>query len=196
MEEKLTLKYPVVVEGKYDKARVCAVVQTPVIALDGFGIFKNNEKKMLLKRLCAENGLIILTDSDRAGSFIRARLKDFLKGEMYNVYIPSVKGRERRKTHDSADGLLGVEGMSSSVLYELLLPFCGNGVLAGAGISKAEFFECGLSGAADSSARRKEVAAYLGLPQSLTSKALFEAINSFVPRDELKKALEKIDKCL
>ena len=51
MEEKLNLKYPVIVEGKYDKAKLSLVVSSPIITLDGFSIFKNEEKKALLKRL-------------------------------------------------------------------------------------------------------------------------------------------------
>ena len=50
MEEKLNLKYPVVVEGKYDKAKVSLVVSSAIIALDGFSIFNNKEKQTLLKR--------------------------------------------------------------------------------------------------------------------------------------------------
>ena len=49
MEEKLKLKYPVVVEGKYDKAKVSLIVSTPIISLDGFSVFNNSEKQMLLK---------------------------------------------------------------------------------------------------------------------------------------------------
>ena len=82
-----------------------------------------DEKKQLLKRISSDSDVIILTDSDRAGNFIRSRLKGLLSGKIYNVYAPSIKGKERRKAECSADGLLGVEGISSNVLRELLLPF-------------------------------------------------------------------------
>ena len=83
MEERLKLKYPVIVEGKYDKAKVCLAVSTPVIALDGFSIFNNIEKQQLLKRLARGEGVILLTDSDRAGNFIRSKLKGILKGKYH-----------------------------------------------------------------------------------------------------------------
>ena len=71
--KKLSLEYPVVVEGKYDKIKLDAIVATPIITLDGFSFF-NDKKKQQLFRKYAENGIIILTDSDRAGAFIRSKL--------------------------------------------------------------------------------------------------------------------------
>ena len=191
MEEKLELKYPVVVEGKYDKARVCEAVSSPVITLDGFGVFRNEEKKALLKRLCREKGIIILTDSDRAGNFIRSRLKDFLKGEIYNIYTPCVKGRERRKERPSADGLLGVEGFSGSDLRELLLPFAGEGGLKVSHITKAELYGLGLSGGTGSAKKREMLASELGLPAGLTADAFLEAVNTFIHEKEFYHAYKR-----
>ena len=82
MEEKLNLKFPVIVEGKYDKAKVSQIVSSTVIALDGFSIFNNKEKQQLLKRLSTEQGIILLTDSDRAGNFIRSKLKGIINGNI------------------------------------------------------------------------------------------------------------------
>ena len=42
--EKIRLKYPVIVEGRYDKIKLSSLVDGTVIATDGFGIFKNTEK--------------------------------------------------------------------------------------------------------------------------------------------------------
>ena len=41
MDERIRLKYPVIVEGKYDKAKVSLAVSTPIISLDGFSVFNN-----------------------------------------------------------------------------------------------------------------------------------------------------------
>ncbi len=193
MAEKLKLKYPVVVEGKYDKAKVCLVVDTPIITLDGFAIFNNNEKKQLLKRLSRETGVILLTDSDRAGCFIRSKLKGVLNGKIYNVYAPMVVGKERRKKTQSADGLLGVEGIESKVLYDLLLPFSDFKSSSSANITKARFYADGFSGTDNSSVRRKLLAEYLALPVTLTSKALLEAINLLVSEEEYEAALKRIN---
>lgn len=193
MEEKLNLKYPVVVEGRYDKAKVSNIVSSTVIALDGFSVFKNSEKQQLLKRLSREQGIIMLTDSDRAGSFLRAKLKGIIKGNIYNVYAPSVLGKEKRKTKPSADGLLGVEGIDSAILRELLKPFEGDSMPASAGITKARFYADGFSGGSNSSERRKRLCGLLSLPESLSSKALLEAINLLVSESDYQNAVNKID---
>ncbi len=193
MEEKLNLKYPVVVEGKYDKAKVSMVVSSPVIALDGFSVFNNEDKKLLLRRLSNESGIILLTDSDRAGHFIRSRLKGMIKGEIYNVYAPSIVGKERRKSKPSAEGLLGVEGIDASTLRGLLAPFQGDVRRNGADVSMARFYEDGFSGLPNSSDRRKRLADMLSLPQTLTSKALLEAINLLVAYEDYESAVKRIN---
>lgn len=193
MEEKLNLKFPVVVEGRYDKAKVSLVVSSPIIALDGFSVFNSKEKQMLLKRLSREKGLIILTDSDRAGNFIRAKLKGILNGRLYNVYTPSIKGKERRKKVFSADGLLGVEGIDTETIRNLLLPFSEENAPKGACISKIRFYEDGFSGGIDSSVKRNRLAHELSLPETLTSKALLEAINLLITEDEYENAVKRIN---
>lgn len=192
MEEKLNIKYPIIVEGRYDKAKLSLVVSSPIIAVDGFSIFNNAEKQALLKKISRENGVILLTDSDRAGNFIRSKLKGILKGNIYNVYAPTVFGKERRKKTSSADGILGVEGINTSVLRELLLPFSGENAPVGADISKTRFYEDGFSGTSNSSARRKQLANLLSLPDTLSANALLEAINLTVSEDEYKAAVERI----
>lgn len=193
MEEKLKLKYPVIVEGRYDKAKVCLVVSTPVITLDGFQIFNNQEKKLLLKRLSRESGIILLTDSDKAGNFIRSKLKGIIKGTVYNVYVPAVEGKERRKKTYSADGLLGVEGIDTDIIRRTLEPFADSNALAVGNVSKARFYEDGFSGGADSSSRRAKLASVLNLPSSLSSKALLEAINLLITEEEYERAVKTVN---
>lgn len=196
MEEKLNLKFPIVVEGRYDKAKVSVVICSPIICLDGFSVFNSREKQSLLKRLSREKGLIILTDSDRAGNFIRSRLKGILNGKLYNVYAPSIFGKERRKKTFSADGLLGVEGIDSQTIKELLLPFVEENAPRGANISKTRFYDDGFSGGDNSSVRRANLARELALPETLTSKALLEAINLLITEEEYENAVKRLnDEC-
>ena len=193
MEEKLKLKYPVIVEGRYDKAKVCLVVSTPVITLDGFQIFNNEEKKVLLKRLANDGGVILLTDSDKAGNFIRSKLKGLIKGTVYNVYTPSVQGKERRKKSPSADGILGVEGIDAETIRNLLKPFADDKLPESACISRLRFFEDGFSGGENSAIRRASLAELLILPRTLTSKALLEAINLLISEEEYERAVKTIN---
>lgn len=193
MEERLNLKYPVIVEGKYDKAKLSAVVSSPIITLDGFSVFNNEEKKSILKKLSNDNGIIVLTDSDRAGNFIRSKLKDILKGKIYNVYAPAIRGKERRKKSASADGLLGVEGINSNTLKMLLKPFEGGATIVGANVTKTQFYCDGFSGQQNSSENRKALARILDLPDTLTANALLEAINLMFSNEQYYEAVKRID---
>ncbi len=186
----MRLRYPVVVEGKYDKIRLSNLVETPIIVLGGFSVFNDTQKKALLKHICAENGLILLADSDRAGAFIRSRLKGILtEGKVYQVYAPQLAGKERRKNAPSADGLLGVEGIDCETLRAVLAPFeieAEEPVLAG--ITKAMWYADGFSGGEGSAERRKQLAKMLGLPDNLSSGALLEAVNLLCSIETYEKA--------
>jgi ribonuclease M5 len=194
MEDKLKLKYPVVVEGKYDKIRLSNLLDSPVVVLGGFSVFHDTEKKLLLKRLCKEKGLILLTDSDRAGAFLRSKLKGILTdGKVYQVYAPQLIGKEKRKTRASADGLLGVEGIDCDTLREVLKPFaCTEADPVSANVTTAEWYADGFSGGENASQRRKKLAKALGLPDNLSSGALLEAVNLLCDRDTYEKAKQSI----
>ena len=46
----ISFKVPVIVEGKYDKARLASMVSSTIITTNGFGVFKNPEKRALIKK--------------------------------------------------------------------------------------------------------------------------------------------------
>lgn len=194
MANKLKLRYPVVVEGKYDKIRLSNLVETPIIVLGGFSVFHDTQKKALLKRICAENGLILLADSDRAGAFIRSKLKGILtEGKVYQVYAPQLAGKERRKNAPSADGLLGVEGIDCETLRTVLAPFaCDAEEPALAGITKAMWYADGFSGGEGSAERRRQLAKALELPDNLSSGALLEAVNLTCTVERYEKAKQSL----
>lgn len=194
MANKMRLRHPVAVEGKYDKIRLSNLVETPIIVLGGFSVFHDAQKKALLKRICTENGLILLADSDRAGAFIRSKLKGILtEGNVYQVYAPQLAGKERRKQTPSADGLLGVEGIDCETLREVLAPFeVGAGEPVLAGITKAMWYADGFSGGEGSSERRKQLAKAIGLPDNLSSGALLEAVNLTCSVERYEKAKQSL----
>ena len=118
--QKLNIAYPIIVEGKYDKQRILEVCNATVIATDGFGIFKKSEKLALLRRLAEKTPLIVLTDSDGAGKVIRSHISSAVpKDRLIQLYIPQIKGKEKRKSEPSAEGTLGVEGMERKLLFDL-----------------------------------------------------------------------------
>ena len=56
---KRRLKYPLIVEGKYDKATLSNLVEGEILLTDGFHIYKNKEMLSLLRQL-AQNGPVRL----------------------------------------------------------------------------------------------------------------------------------------
>ena len=118
---KRRLKYPLIVEGKYDKATLSNLVEGEILLTDGFHIYKNKEMLSLLRQLAQNGPVAVLTDSDRAGFSIRGHLAGAIPPErLIQVYIPEIYGKERRKTAPSAEGKLGVEGMPPEILLNIL----------------------------------------------------------------------------
>ncbi|MBP1544569.1 MAG: DUF4093 domain-containing protein [Oscillospiraceae bacterium] len=192
----IRIKQAIIVEGKYDKIRLSTLVDAVIITTNGFAIYKDEEKKALIRSLAEKTGIIILTDSDSAGFNIRTLLRNIVKkGEIINVYIPDIFGKERRKTEPSKQGKLGVEGMSTEVLLEA---FRKAGVLAddsavkGEPITKADLMDMGLIGAENSAQLRRELQRSLGLPELLSANLLIEVLNVLYSRDEfMDKILQK-----
>lgn len=180
-KEKLIIPYPVVVEGKYDKIRLSNIIEAKILTTDGFGVFKGQEKKQLLRRMAETSPLIVLTDSDGGGKIIRSHLSGMLpRDKLIQLYIPQIQGKEKRKASPSAEGTLGVEGMADALLYDLFLPYAnGNATLTKASenpLSMADFFTDGLTGGQDSVTRRDELCRRVGLPAGMSAKALLEAL--------------------
>ena len=205
MIEKLVIPLPVVVEGKYDKMKLSSVIEANVITTDGFGIFKKKEKIALIKRLSV-NGVILLCDSDGAGGVIRRCIMDAVpKEKIYNLYIPKIEGKERRKKAPSKEGTLGVEGMDEGLLYDMFSSLAerlgidtANGEVRGVtkvgGIKKADLYEYGFSGREGSSAKRDGLCLAYGLPCGMTPTALLGALNILTDREgfiETAKRLEE-----
>lgn len=60
----IRLKYPVIVEGKYDKMKLRGMVEGEIITTEGFRIFRDKDKLTLIRRLAAAGKVVLLTDSD------------------------------------------------------------------------------------------------------------------------------------
>ena len=186
--EKLKIPYTVVVEGKYDRTRVLSVCDARVITTDGFGIFKKNEKLALIRRLAGELPVIILTDSDGAGKLIRSHLTSAIpQDRIIQLYIPQIKGKEKRKKEASAEGTLGVEGMERELLRELLKPYEDESAfkkIEENPLSKTDFYIDGLTSHENSAQRRDDVAVRLGLPRGMTPNALLSAMKMICTYEE------------
>ena len=192
--EKLKIPYPVVVEGKYDRLRLLAVMEGQILTTEGFGIFKKKERLALLRALAAKTPIVVLTDPDGAGKLIRAHIGTAIpKERIIPLYVPQKKGTEKRKQAPSAEGLLGVEGQDTLLLYELLKPLSDGKIRNTARpISKVDLFEDRLTGCENATARRAALAQHCALPTDMTPNALLAALNVIATFEEYKAAVEKI----
>ena len=194
----------VVVEGKYDKAKLINMIDCPVIVTNGFGIFKDAETAKLIRLYAQKGGIIILTDSDSAGFTIRGYIRGIVpNGRVVNAYIPDIYGKESRKREPSAEGKLGVEGVPDEVIKSTLEK-CINDLKDSAEtdggckphgdrlITRLDLYEDGLSGSKNSSWMREQLLKELSLPQRLPSNSLLDALNRLISYDEYRRLVEKI----
>jgi ribonuclease M5 len=188
MQKKLSIPYPIIVEGKYDRLRLIEICTATVITTDGFGIFKKSERLSLLRELAARTPIILLTDSDGAGKLIRSHITSAIpKERLIQLYIPKIAGKEKRKDTPSAEGTLGVEGMTLELLYNLLAPFEDESAYIAQAkneLSKTDFYIDGLSGGENSSQKRAELAKKLNLPSDMTANALLAALKILISYEE------------
>ncbi len=182
----------VIVEGKYDKIKLASVIDGLIVTTEGFGIFSDREKQRFIKKLAAEKGLLILTDSDAAGFKIRNYLKNIVPEEqILHAYIPDVYGKERRKDAPSKEGKLGVEGMDVAALEEALRR-CGAFEEATTdaprrAVTTADLYAAGLTGQDNSAEKRRSLLHCLGLPARLRGKSFLQALNLFLTYEDFRK---------
>ena len=195
MSEKIKISLPIIVEGKYDKIKLDSIFDATIILTGGFSVFNNKDKQMMIRRL-GQNGIIVLTDSDGGGKQIRSFLQGTLpKDKIHNLYIPKIKGKEKRKDHASKAGLLGVEGMEKDELIRIFAPFTSDAPAKNDEkmITKVDFFQDKLTGFENSSQRRAALCKLAELPTDLTPNALLEAMNLLYGYDGYKDLVEKLD---
>ena len=188
----------IVVEGRYDKHTLAALVDAPIFTTEGFGILKDKEKLTLLRKIAEKRGLIILTDPDGAGFVIRNYLKGALPKEgVFHAYVPDIYGKERRKKVPGKEGKLGVEGMTAEILLRALqasgAEINGTSLSAReAPLTHGDLFDLGLTGGKDSRAKRQALLHALSLPAHMSATALLNAANLLYTREEFFKICEDV----
>ena len=189
----MRIKYPIIVEGKYDKIKLDSLIDATIITTGGFEIFNSKEKTLLLRRLCEKDKIILLTDSDGGGHLIRSHIKTLLPPDkVINLYIPRVEGKEKRKRSASKEGLLGVEGIEKETLLKLLEPFSDDAEgKATGGITKTDLYRLGLSGREDSKEARRRLLESINLPENMSPNAMLSALNILYSKDELEELMSK-----
>ncbi len=194
--ERLRVKYPIIVEGRYDKARLASLIEGDILQTDGFQVFSDKKKLALIRRLAAGEKVVILTDSDRAGFRIRGYLAGAIPPErVLHVYIPQVQGKERRKRRPSAEGTLGVEGMETEVLREALAKagaLAGEEVPPRQPITKGMLYALGFSGGERSAVLRRALLKRLELPEGIGANALPGVLTRLVSPAQLEELAKEL----
>ncbi len=188
------LNSAIIVEGKYDKIRLENIIDAPIITTNGFAVFKSEEKRQLIKLLAEQLGIIIITDSDSAGRLIRNHLQSFISAhKIKNVYLPQIKGKEKRKTHASSEGYLGLEGIDDEIIISTLKQFGITGEKreeSRKSVTKTDLYTFGLSGGENSDINRKSLLKYLNFP-NMSANAFLDLINVLYGYDEFLEVLKK-----
>lgn len=193
----IKLKETIVVEGRYDKARLANLFDATILETGGFGIFRDKQRLALLRRLAQSCGIILLTDSDMAGFKIRSYIAGAIpNGRVVHVYVPDVYGKESRKAAPSAEGKLGVEGIEDKLILEafekagLLGKACREPVRP---ITKLDLYEDGLSGGENSAEKRRALCIALHLPVRLGVNSLVKVLNSIGDYEMYKNTLKSLE---
>ncbi len=194
--KKLRIDEVIVVEGKYDAVALESLVEGLIITTGGFSVFADAEKKELIKRLGKKRGLLILTDSDKAGFQIRNYIEKIAKGcVIKHAYIPAVEGKEKRKNEASKEGTLGVEGLSPQVILKALKDANVDAQTIDKEkmqVTPTDLYEWGISGTPHSAQKRRDLLKQLDLPPRLSKRALCQVLSTLYDKDELQALMEKL----
>lgn len=182
----IKIREAIITEGKYDKIKLSQIFDTLIICTDGFNIFKNEEKQLLIRRTAQKCGIIIFTDSDRAGFLIRRFICGICDNKyIKHAYIPQIQGKEKRKKGMSKDGFLGVEGVNSEIITRAVeqaasvLPECSGKI-----ITKKDMYMFGLSGGEDSVKKRNFILKKLDLPIGISCNSMTAVLNALFTYEE------------
>lgn len=187
----ISIKEVLVVEGKYDKIKLSGIFDTLIITTDGFRIYKNKQKAQMIKDLAQKRGIILLTDSDKAGFRIRNKIREIVGDvNIKNVYIPQIEGKEKRKAKAGAEGILGVEGIADDIIINAVMEQTKE-VPPREKVTSAEMYEIGLIGGKDSKALREKLLKELNLPKNMSSKAMTDTINILFSKQEFFEFVEE-----
>lgn len=195
----LKLEQALLVEGKYDAARLANIVDGTILTTDGFRVFKDGALQKMLKRIAAAQGLIILTDSDAAGFKIRHFVTGLVGAEnVLQAYVPAIHGKEARKAEPGKEGLLGVEGVNDELIVQGLTTAlesrttCQKQTAQSRPITYTDLYDWGISGTANSAENRRVLLRRLGLPPRLSKKELLQVLNTLYTYDALNAEIEKL----
>lgn len=161
----MKIKEVIVVEGKNDANVLQSYFDCDIIITHGTSI--DEETLMQIKQAQEKRGIIIFTDPDYPGEYIRKTINQRVMG-CKNAYIEKSKAKTPKK--------VGVEHASKQDLEEALGHVFTYQEQMDESISWDDYCAFGFLGRSDSAARRERIATalYIGKPNG---KTLFKRLN-------------------
>lgn len=167
----------IVVEGKHDQAKILSCIEADIIISNGTHLSERFLQQC--KRLNQERGIIIFTDPDYPGTYIRNKIM---------AYVGNCKHATLDINQAKTKGKVGVENASCKDIIEALkrsAKFSKNVE----SISFESFIDLGLNGQKSSQKRRDVLSKEFGLPKA-NAKTCFKYLNMIgVTADTCKKIL-------
>lgn len=180
----MRVKEVIVVEGRDDITAVKRAVDAEVIATGGFGF-----KPDLFSRLRdaqKRKGIIVLTDPDQPGNWIRRQISEQVPGARH-AFI------EKKQAQDS-HGDVGVEYSSPEVIRAALENARVELETGEDRFAMEDMVLCGLTGGPEAAERRLWLGNWLGIGFG-NAKQFLQRLNRLgVSREEWVQALEEMEK--
>lgn len=151
----------------------------------------------------------MLCDSDGGGQMIRSSLRGMLGGiKVYDLYIPQIPGKEKRKQTPSKAGYIGVEGVDDGILCGIFEKFSAahpelfeisgeisesstENISSEMPITKGDFYELGLTGHENSADLRDKLAKEFALPSGMNANGLCSALGLLgITRGEVEERMQ------
>ena len=150
----------------------------------------------------------MLCDSDGGGQIIRSSLRGMLGGiKVYDLYIPQIPGKEKRKQTPSKAGYVGVEGVDDGILCGIFEKFSAahpelfeisgeisestGDISSEMPITKGDFYELGLTGHENSAKLRDRLAKEFALPSGMNANGLCSALALLgISREEAEERMQ------
>ncbi len=161
---KMKIKETIVVEGKEDERRLKSLFDVDIIRTNGTHIGKDVLKQIAVAQ--KENGVIVFTDPDYPGEYIRRIINENIEG-CKNAFLTS----SSRKKNE-----VGVEHATKEQIEEALRNLLTY-TEEKKSLTFADFIDLGLSGQANSLNKRIEVEDYYHLGHG-SAKTLLKRLNA------------------
>ena len=161
----MKIKEVIVVEGKNDTNVLKSYVDCDTIETHGISIDKEVIEQIRIAK--QTRGVIIFTDPDYPGEYIRNTINEAIDG-CKNAYIEKNKARTSKK--------VGVEHASKEDILESLQHLFTYDKNAQETLSREDFLSLGLNGGKDSAAKREKIASVLHLGKP-NAKTLWKRLN-------------------